>query len=302
MTWPENAVTPRRRTVIAIPASLVSDVPHLRERTLKVGLVGRAAAIFRVDEVTIYYDMGARDQIEDANFIRLILEYMETPQYLRKGLFRLLPGLRYAGILPPLRTPHHPTSCRLNDLHVGEFREGRVLRLTRRGALVDVGVEKPILVGNLRRRGRVTVKLMELGEKPTGIVVDRDLIPTYWGYRIEVSDLSLGSLMAERMKESIVIATSRYGRLITDVETRIKEALRRYTSATIIFGSPKEGLSEILRREGLRAKDVSHFVVNAIPFQGTKTVRTEEAIYACLSIFNALYARTNTLGPSIQEP
>ena len=95
-------MVPRRKPSfsIAIPASLVSDVPHLREKTAKIGLIGRSAAIFRVDEIVIYEDGRGGD----AELIRAILTYMETPQYLRKALIGMRPELRYAGILPPLRT------------------------------------------------------------------------------------------------------------------------------------------------------------------------------------------------------
>ncbi|RLI34567.1 hypothetical protein DRO55_06340, partial [Candidatus Bathyarchaeota archaeon] len=109
-----------------MPASLVSDVPHLREKTSKIGLIGRALAIFRVDEVVIYPDEPKTDQRREMNLIATILAYMETPQYLRRRLFKIKPELRYAGILPPLRTPHHPLTDKVKKLKVGEFREGVV--------------------------------------------------------------------------------------------------------------------------------------------------------------------------------
>jgi len=43
----------KKKLAIAIPASVISDTPHLREKTAKIGLIGRAAAIFRVDEVVV---------------------------------------------------------------------------------------------------------------------------------------------------------------------------------------------------------------------------------------------------------
>ncbi|MEM0313394.1 MAG: RNA methyltransferase, partial [Candidatus Bathyarchaeia archaeon] len=69
---------------IAIPASVVSDTPHLREKTSKVGLIGRAAAIFGVDEIIIYRDDPEANQGRDINLIAALLSYMETPQYLKK--------------------------------------------------------------------------------------------------------------------------------------------------------------------------------------------------------------------------
>ena len=79
---------------VAIPSSMVSDVPHLREKSSKIGLVGRAAAIFCVDEIIIYRDLPEVDQSRDADLIATILSYMETPQYLRRRLFKIKPELR----------------------------------------------------------------------------------------------------------------------------------------------------------------------------------------------------------------
>ena len=67
------------RLSVAIPASLVSEVPHLREKTLKIGLIGRALAIFRVDEVIVFPDHLHQNQKRDADFISTVLSYMETP-------------------------------------------------------------------------------------------------------------------------------------------------------------------------------------------------------------------------------
>ena len=106
----EEEQVDKKRLVIAIPASIISDTPHLREKTAKVGLIGRAAAIFRVDEIVVYRDNPKEKQTADLDLIATLLSYMETPQYLRKRLFKIEPQLQYAGILPPLRTPHHPVS------------------------------------------------------------------------------------------------------------------------------------------------------------------------------------------------
>src|SRR3990170_101807 len=126
------------RVSVAIPASFVSDIPHLREKTFRIGMVGRAASIFRVDEVIVYPDYPKLDQRRDTNLIATVLAYMETPQYLRKRLFRIQPELEYAGVLPPLRTPHHPLANRTADLKIGEFREGAVIGYSKEDTLVDV--------------------------------------------------------------------------------------------------------------------------------------------------------------------
>ena len=52
----------KKKIAIAIPASTISDTPHLREKTAKIGLIGRAAAIFRVDEIIVYPDIPKINQ------------------------------------------------------------------------------------------------------------------------------------------------------------------------------------------------------------------------------------------------
>ena len=138
-----NGVTPKNRNYlsIALPASQFSDVPHLRDKSLKIGFVGRAAAVFRVDEIVIFPDVSWSRQKHDINLIATILTYMETPQYLRKRIFKIKPELRYVGVLPPLRTPHHPLSNRVKNLEVGEYREGAVVSSVKEGSLLDIGVE-----------------------------------------------------------------------------------------------------------------------------------------------------------------
>ena len=111
----------KQKLAIAIPISIISDIPHIREKTLKIGLIGRAAAIFRVNEIIVFPDISNSIQKRDRNLIVSLLSYMETPQYLRKHLFKIKPELRFAGILPPLRTPHHPLGKLVKDLKIGEL-------------------------------------------------------------------------------------------------------------------------------------------------------------------------------------
>ena len=121
-----------KKLAIAMPTSVISDTPHLREKTSKVGLIGRAAAVFRVDEIIVFPDAaGKSKQKKEADFITLLLSYLETPQYLRKRFFKLEPRLQYAGILPPLRTPHHPLNRKSRKLKVGEYREGVTVSKTK---------------------------------------------------------------------------------------------------------------------------------------------------------------------------
>jgi len=281
---------------VAIPASLVSDVPHLREKTLRVGLVGRAASIFRVDEVIVFPDLPEVDQRRDTDLIATILSYMETPQYLRRRLFKIRPELRYAGVLPPLRTPHHPLSNRIRDLTVGEHREGVVVSSAKGGSLVDVGVEAPVLVPDIQVpvNQRVTVTITEFGKRPRAALASRDEVKGYWGYRVTVSSVPLGKFVKRRPFD-LVVATSRRGALITELVDELKRRWKDSRTVLVAFGAPAQGLHEILGREGLKLEEVAHYIVNTIPLQGTETVRTEEALYASLAILN-LFADEQNCG------
>ena len=274
---------------VAIPASFVSDVPHLREKTFRIGLVGRAVSIFRVDEVIVFTDMPKTDQSRDINLISTILSYMETPQYLRKRLFKIQPELQYAGVLPPLRTLHHPLANRTADLKIGEFREGAVIGYSKEDTLVDVGVEQPALVAGikLQTNTRVTVKITGLGKQPKAILANHKEIKTYWGYRVTVSQVPFGQMVKKKLFD-LVVATSHRGKPIDTIMDELVKSWKQSHKILLAFGASTQGLFEIAMHERLKLEDLANFIVNTIPDQGTETVRTEEAVYASLAILNTL--------------
>ena len=286
-------MTPVRNTpflTLALPASLASDTPHLREKTLKIGLIGRAAAIFRVNEIVLFPDLPDQDQSQESAFMETILSYMETPQYLRRHLFPLQKSLQYVGVLPPLRTPHHPLCKRVADLRVGHFREGVVVRSNKARSLVDVGVERPAVLRGKRLppKSRVTTKIISVNHgAPEISLVKGEEINIYWGFGVSVSNLTLGRLI-QRGRYDLVIMTSRHGQPVTEVLEEVEERWRTARSVVVAFGSPREGLRDILRREHIQIRDVADVVVNTVPRQGTETIRTEEAVYATLTILNLI--------------
>lgn len=282
----------KNKVAVAIPASVVSDTPHLREKTAKVGLIGRAAAIFRVDEIIIYHDNRKADQYQNADLIAMLLAYMETPQYLRKRLFKLDPRLQYAGILPPLRTPHHPLNRNAENLKIGEYREGVVLSHTSGGALVDIGVEQPVLMREKQCEAdkRVTVRISKVDEQVEVQTANRDEIPDYWGYTVTqamekhaLTKLLLGG------RFDLIIATSKKGSKFTDVDGELARRWKEANNILVVFGSPEKGLYEMAKEWNMNLHDVVDFVVNTIPSQGTETVRTEEALLATLAILNVQF-------------
>jgi len=256
---------------IIIPSSLTSE----RIKTYKVGQIARAASIFRVDRIIIYRD----PEYDDSKFIDLVLRYAETPQYLRKHLFPLMDELKYAGVIPPLRTPHHPLR---SSPEVGEYREGVVVG-SDEGAWVDIGVEGPVPLRadrTVRKGERVTVRIFS--RRPLQVELwDKNRIPQYWGYQTEIA----GTLGKTLKAQPLVIAASRKGNIIDEQQlVQLQKALQK--SVSVVFGSPTRGIEDILREEGCTLPDLAEYVINTIPSQGTATVRTEEAVFATLSILN----------------
>ena len=275
-----------RKLTVAIPASLVSDVPHLREKTGKLGLIGRAFSIFGVNEVVLFADDPRSDQREDLRFCSEILTFLETPQYLRKKMFSLSPSLRFTGILPPLQTPPHDVPHSIQESKVGDIREGVVTANQKGLLIVDVGLERAIQCNGKAKAGsRQTVRLTSLGENPTGELADRIDIGKYWGFNVKIADVGVGRLaMSEQF--DLIIGTSRYGNPVESVWSRLTESVRKALSILIVFGSPKKGLLEILKPEGRTPEEAFDYFINTVPSQNVSTVRTEEAVLISLGILN----------------
>jgi methyltransferase len=277
----------RKKLSIAIPASTISDTPHPREKTAKIGLIGRAAAIFQVDQIIVYPDNLKWDQRRDLDYIALLLNYLETPQYLRKALFKLDPDLEFAGILPPLRTPNHPLSGKTKHLQVGEYREGVVVSEIKEGLVVDIGVQQTaVLRQNQFAIGeRLTLQVINVGKQIVVQATNREDVPQYWGYKVRVEKRSFGRLMVDGDFD-LKIATAKIGYNFMDVTSKINAKWRSSQRVLVAFGAPSRGLHEIAEDENLKLENIADFVVNMVPNQGTVTVRTEEALLASLAILN----------------
>jgi predicted SPOUT superfamily RNA methylase MTH1 len=271
----------KSRLSVGIPASVVSEYANIREKTEVLGRIARSLSLFRAEEAVIYPDYP-----DESNLIKLILGYVETPQYLRKHLYRVRPELQYAGAIPPLRTPHHQLAGSIKELKMGEFREG-VLFDSEGVNVVDIGVEKNIrLVGRAPSHGsRVTVKVIQKNPEMCELAKRRE-IPYYWGYEIQVSKKSIGEISSSKYYD-LRISTSRTGDPIKTVSNELKSKWTNSNTILIVFGSPQQGILDIVAKGDKRTiSELFDFNVNTIPNQGCETVRVEEAIHATLAIFN----------------
>lgn len=270
---------------IFIPDSFLSETKDLKLKTSKIGLIGRAAAVFNIDKVVIYKDNKDDNRLEsskkETEFISTILRYMDTPQYLRKKAFPIQKELMHVGIVPPLRTPHHPTE----HAGLGDYRKGFTVKRNKKGTYVDIGIDKLALCKEQLSVNKIfSFKVTKIAKE---IIVEPDSpIGVYWGYETVATNKNLKKSL-NSINPDLLISTSKNGSDITDMLDTIEDAIHSIKSDSkqlaILFGGPYSGISD-----DIESPNWDIISVNTIPNQGTQTVRTEEAVFATLSIFNMI--------------
>ncbi|XP_058804881.1 putative methyltransferase C9orf114 homolog [Phymastichus coffea] len=306
---------------IAVPGSIIDNAQSSELRTYLAGQVARAACIYKVDEVIVFDDKGDFTESErkklknDEVFgearpgclqLARILQYLECPQYLRKYFFPIHKDLQYAGLLNPLDTPHH-----LRQQDASLFREGVVTnKLVKegRGSLVNVGLLTDVRVDKVLTNGlRVTVKIPEKQEnpnKPKGFIVP-PLLPRsetgiYWGYTVRLA-LYFSDIFAKCPYSEgydVTIGTSDKGTPIDDVPSKSL----KYKHALIVFGG-LSGIEDAIENDpNLKIDDASlvfNHYFNVCPQQGSRTIRTEEAILLTLA---ELRTKLDPKNPALNHP
>ncbi len=180
---------------VAIPDSCLLDEQTLRDKTLKIGQIARASSIFRVKTIYLYQDREAKVRNTDRRLIKLILRYLDTPQYLRRNLFPQRQELRYAGLLHPIRAPHHKDWDKLVRLE-GAAHVGAKLNVRLKSTYPNLRAEE----------------------------IDRqEISDSYWGFLVHEA----GSLKAllDQSNDSVIVITSRGGKSLRNFEPQLLHQL-----------------------------------------------------------------------------
>jgi predicted SPOUT superfamily RNA methylase MTH1 len=269
---------------IAIPDSSLSDEQTKRDKSIKIAQFARACSIFRVKRIYIYHDALSRFEKDDLDLLRTILRYLDTPQYLRKMLFPMMHQLQYAGILHPIKAPHHTVVEDLKKVKAGDVRTGVVVKV--KGQLfVEVGIGSLVpFAGDAAERKKVNVRLTSSYPNIKAVKATEENISDYWGY--EVKEVPSLSKLFTGLEKTLVIITSRKGRYFKNIEPLLIEQAKSVHRILVTFGAPKHGVHDLLAKEGASIKPHQH-VVNMFPNQGTETVRLEEAVIGSLAILNS---------------
>ena len=277
------------KMIVAVPGSILSVIPSLREKTLTLGKIARILSIFRVDKLIVYYDNDTSKR--DVRIFKEIIDYILTPPYLRKTIIKKKPLLRYVGVLNPLQIPSHIVQP---ELRQGEYREGIITRISDKSVHIDIGLKKPLIVRkdtghyNLRKGEKVIVFIEKIKPLKISIKKSKNKVDVYWGFDFEVSKNILDVLTKYKRNNSLVIATSKYGKYIGEIKDTLLSTIKNKDNILILFGGPYKGLYDIFSDIGLNLEDHVDYTVNFVKKQGTKTIRTEEALPIVLSIIDFL--------------
>jgi len=231
------------------------------------------------------------------HFLVHLLSYLETPPHLRKWLFPLHSNLRTAGTLPSLDLPHH-----LKPDEWCPYREGVTLPgANEHGTFVEAGLRIPVTVEEqIPENTRVTLKFIQGAEdaaqssKATEIKAEpvspdepREEGGYYWGFSVRRAG-SLSEVFTEcgyGGGYDFTIGTSERGVDVEQLYSEDEQKVEQFRHLLIVFGGVA-GLeiavkndSELQKLGVVEAKDMFDRWVNVCPGQGSRTIRTEEAIW-----------------------
>uniref|UniRef100_A0A4W6D7H7 28S rRNA (uridine-N(3))-methyltransferase n=1 Tax=Lates calcarifer TaxID=8187 RepID=A0A4W6D7H7_LATCA len=207
-----------------------------------------------------------------------------STRYLRKWFFPKHQDLQYAGLLNPLDSPHH---MRIDE--ESEYREGIVLdRPTKqgKGSLVNCGMRKDVRIDKQLQSGlRVTVQLNKTQDEESkinkGVVVAPHVPRTegglYWGYSVRLASCLSAVFTESPYKDGydLTIGTSERG------SNMDQSPLSPFKHLLIVFGGLQGLEASVDADQNLEVTDPSvlfDLYLNTCPGQGSRTIRTEEAI------------------------
>ena len=252
---------------LLVPSTFGADERDMKIRAVKYGILARTASIFGAERITIYEDPDEKlDTRRSAEIIEKYLNYAETPPYMRKKLIPFDEDLKYANILPALQIDSHGYSDR--------FREAVITGVEEGVAEAEAGLENPVTVyGDFEEDQRVTLKMIGDGNAK---VIDSSELDRYWTFKVVNDSRNLEEVLEER--EGSIIGTSAHGEDYRDYGISSEEIEEGH----IVFGSAWRGIPSMAKRGNVSMESFD-YMLNFVPEQNTRTVRTEEALMICLS-------------------
>lgn len=226
-----------------------------------------------------------------------IFKYMETPQYLRKALIGQSEHLKCAGLLEPLAIPSHSLKS-----DICPYREGVCLECKNDYALFDIGLDyecKVNICNKIEKNARRTIKLDMSGKKLYAQAFDpihkkklfsgqltgeiagkRVLSGKYWGFK--VIKVEKFRDVITKNKFSFIMGTSDVGQDFDEHDIDQHNLQNTLITLGGIDGYDPIFKSDIILRKYSPEKFFDAYL-NFCPKQGTRTIRTEEAVAIILA-------------------
>ncbi|KAJ4358732.1 uncharacterized protein N0V89_003316 [Didymosphaeria variabile] len=332
---------------MALPGSILNNVARHDTKTLLVGRIARAAAVWCVDEIVVYDDdpntipekvsgyyrskkktkAEIMDSISEADipyqnpdrFMVGLLEYADCPPHIRSALFPMCEPYKHVGLLPPLDTPSHTKPHEWI-----RFREGVALPSppahlrsksgNQEWTYINCGLPFPVKVPYAVPQGmRLTVEFKD-AQPPSwpylseyeceSLAVDavapetpREKEGYYWGYKVRYA-ASFSNIFSESEFPdgyTFAIGTSERGVPLSSIlpdaiaprnrpishEKKLPDSCEHLL---VVFGGVA-GLEPVVANDpvlGELSKESAHeafdYWVNLVQGQGSRTIRTEEAV------------------------
>ncbi|KAI9758181.1 MAG: hypothetical protein M4579_003155 [Chaenotheca gracillima] len=266
---------------------------------------------------------------DPCHFLMHILSYLETPPHLRKHLFPLHPNLRTAGTLPSLDMPHHLRTdewCQYREgvtiedasSHVdtnsaisnSKGKKSKKSNGTSIGSVVEAGLRQRVKIHEtIPSNTRVTVKFPAedrpinssdyLVGEATSPDFPREEDGYYWGYAVRRAP-SLSTVFTECTYDGgydLSFGTSERGVPLRDAIVDPSGSKPDFEHMLVVFGGV-QGLEAAVKADAdLVEKGVQdpealfdHWI-NLHPGQGSRTIRTEEAVWMGLMGLRDVFAQ-----------
>ncbi|KAI0018139.1 DUF171-domain-containing protein [Xylariomycetidae sp. FL0641] len=293
---------------IAVPGSVLSTCRRDDQRTNIVSRIARAVAVFSVDEIVVFDDSHPESRathvdpaaytgdIDPCGYMDHLLQYMEMPPFMRRTLLPIHPNLKAAGLMASLDIPSHPHPTDWLPYCEGVTTTGKTRNGN--GTLVDVGRKAPVTISDtVPPKTRITVQIDENDPsmaEPVDPATPRTGGGYYWGYSVRRCN-SLAAVFEECSLEGgydLSIGTSERGVSIQEAfPERKKKDFPQFNHLLIVFGGPR-GLEYAAENDpelngmGIvrgRTKELFDHWINVLPGQGSRTIRTDEALFLGLA-------------------
>ncbi|MDI6855518.1 MAG: putative RNA uridine N3 methyltransferase [Candidatus Thermoplasmatota archaeon] len=261
---------------VLIPNSFGAQERDPKIRALLIGQLARVATMFRIAKIIIYPEPKYRTERAHTRELVALLRYANTPQWLRKYIFKREPELSYAGVLTPLQAPHHPE---LEDKV--EHRFGYVKEVCGH-SVVDVGLKDLCTCNQRLSPGKVMLFRIKGKECEP---MTKEALQNYFGYEVELFSEPLREVLKKLKAQNVLIlGTSKYGTPIEKIFSALSAQLKNRNKVAIAFGSYAHGFLDWFSKE--ECQELFDLIINVQSTQGTKTIRTEEALFLSLEIID----------------